>query len=160
MNQLQWKTFFLIDHIKISPCHIWNKFIWPFVEDLCCSTANLYQSLEWSLIRFVYSFNKDMLSSWMCAKMLWLPLFISAKQYEDYIVIFGILCFVTMQDLNVSRHMLYRAFISFFSVGGRKSITYEETAMFNSWGYLVREDRIICIFKTFFFVLSRQYLFP
>lgn len=160
MNQLQWKTFFLIDHIKISPCHIWNKFIWPFVEDLCCSTANLYQSLEWSLIRFVYSFNKDMLSSWMCAKMLWLPLFISAKQYEDYVVIFGILCFVTMQDLNVSRHMLYRAFISFFSVGGRKSITYEETAMFNSWGYLVREDRIICIFKTLFFVLSRQYLFP
>lgn len=27
MNQLQWKTFFLIDHVKISPCDIWNKII-------------------------------------------------------------------------------------------------------------------------------------
>lgn len=68
MNHLQWTTFFLSDHIKISPCCLWNKFIWPFTEDLFCYTANLYQSLEWSLIRYVYSFNKDVLSSWMCAK--------------------------------------------------------------------------------------------
>lgn len=68
----------------------------------------------------------------------------------SYLVISGILCFVTIYDLNVSRRMLYRAFISSFSVGGRKSITYQETAVFNSWRYLVRGDRRICIFKTFF----------
>lgn len=68
----------------------------------------------------------------------------------SYLVISGILWFVTMYDLNVSRHMLYRAFISSFSVGGRKAITYQETVVFNSWGHLVREYRRILIFKTFF----------
>lgn len=140
-------------------CYIWNKFIWPFVEDLFCYTANLYWSLEWWLMRYVYSFNEDMPSSWMFAKMLCLPLSISAWQYEDYLVIFGISCFVTMHDLNVSRHMLYRAFISSFSVSGRKSITSEEITMFNSWGYLVWEDRRICIFKTLFLCCPGNTLF-
>lgn len=54
-----------------------------------------------------------------------------------------------MYDLDVSRYMLHRAFIYSFSVGERKSITYQETAMFNSLRYLVPKFSWICIFSTF-----------
>lgn len=53
-----------------------------------------------------------------------------------------------MYDLEVTRYMLYRAFIYSFSVGERKSITYQETAVFNSLRYLIPEFSRICIFNT------------
>lgn len=146
MNCFQWTNFSLSDHIKISQSHLWDKFIWSFVKDLFCYTANLCWSHEWSLAGYVYSFNKDVLSSRMCAKYCNFPSSFLPNNLKS-LTISGILSFVTMYDLNVSRHMLCRAFISFFSVGGRKSITYQETAMFNSWAYLVPKYSRTCIFK-------------
>jgi len=46
--------------------------------DLLLNTFSAIQpiytgSLEWSLISYVYSFDKDVLSSWMCAKIFYFP---------------------------------------------------------------------------------------
>lgn len=64
MNYLQWTTFFLSEHLKNIPMWSSDRVHFTIFEDFFFYTTNLHWSLEWSLIRYVYSFGKDVLN--MC----------------------------------------------------------------------------------------------